>query len=209
MQEIENDLLVACPVSAISEYKDGLDFDLAIIPRSWMFKIFFHQFSEERCVGIIFDDVSWRNNILEAIILGNSSALFAFAAHYEDCFVSFCHFSPRCVSADELTGRDFNAKLRGQLSSFFFGLTTAVYDKNVRSSKCEEVFEDEIQALNTYLHLDVVFVRPVEHLHRVLGFRYDFSFDEHAVNIKGESVDICDFQAALFRCHDTCRSVRD
>jgi hypothetical protein len=28
------DLLVACPVSAISEYKDGLDFDLAIIPRS-------------------------------------------------------------------------------------------------------------------------------------------------------------------------------
>jgi hypothetical protein len=44
-----------------------------------------------------------------------SSTFFVFAAHYEDCLVSFCHFSHRCVSADELTERDFNVKLRAQL----------------------------------------------------------------------------------------------
>ena len=139
--EIEDDLLVTCPISAVREDKDRLDFHFAVISRPGMRDFVLRQLPERSGMGIVLDDVAWRNDILKAVSFGNLSALLALPANDEDGLVFFRHLSHRCVSADELARRDFDVELGGQLyASFFFRLAAAVCDKDVWPDKQESAF---------------------------------------------------------------------
>ena len=98
-------------------------------------------------MGIVLDYVAWRDDILEAIPFSDLSAFLALSTDDEHSLVSLCHFSHRCVSADELAGRDFDVELGGQLNaSFFFCLATTVRDEDIRPVNQESVFMVDIRA---------------------------------------------------------------
>ena len=95
---------------------------------------FVGEFAEGSRMLIIFDNIARGNYILEAVAFCNFSALLALATYDEHSRVLLSHFSHGGVAADELTGRDFDVKLVGELyAPLLFRLASAVCDENVGS----------------------------------------------------------------------------
>jgi hypothetical protein len=133
-QEIENDLLIGSPISAVGKDKDGFDFSFAEVSGAGMLVFFFSKFAEWGSVLIVFDDVARGYNIFEAVAFGDLTALLALASNDENGVVPLSHFPHGGVAADELAGRNFHLELLAELhASFLLSLTATVCDKNIWS----------------------------------------------------------------------------
>lgn len=79
-------------------HKDSIDFGLREISLAGGGEFVLSQSPKWCGVGIIFDEITWSDNILEAITLGNLSTLLALATNDENSFILLNHFSHRGVA---------------------------------------------------------------------------------------------------------------
>jgi hypothetical protein len=134
-EQIENDLLVTSPISAVGEDKDGLNDSGGEIAIPRVVPLFLCQLSERCGVGVGLYDVARSDNILEAVTLGDNSALLSLAAHNENGLVRVSHLPHWRVTANELSRRDFDLHLLAELdTTFLFSLATSVGNENVRTA---------------------------------------------------------------------------
>jgi hypothetical protein len=131
-EEIEDDLLVAGPVATVCENEDGVDLDLVEVAQAGVIRFVLGQLPEGSRVLVVFDDVAWCHDVLEAVAFGDLSAFLAFATHDEDRLVLLGHFTHGRVAADELAGRHFHFELAAEVqAALFFCLASAVGDEDV------------------------------------------------------------------------------
>lgn len=114
-QAIKNDLLVTSPVTAVGKDEDGIDAKVLKIKVLGVVELLLGQFPERSGVLFRLDEVAGGDNILEAITLGNNSALLALATDDENSVVFFCHFPHRGVAADKLARGDLKLKLTAEI----------------------------------------------------------------------------------------------
>lgn len=198
-ENVEDDLLVTRPVPAVSEDEDSLDIDLAEVPIARVSIFLFRQLAERGGILIRLDDVSRRDDILEAVAFRDDAALLTLATDDEDSVVFLSHFSHGRVSADELPWRDFQLQLTAEVeTALLFGLPTAIGDENIWSKK-QEISTGSSSLPNSYppihgsLHFDSERVVAIQHLHGFdrLGDGLA-STDEDAIDIKREGILIRD-----------------
>jgi hypothetical protein len=135
-KQIKNDLLVTSPISAVGEDKDGLDDSGGEVAISRVVPLFFCQLPERCGIRVCLNDVARSDNILETVALSDVSALLALAAHDENGLVLVSHLPHGCVTANELSRRNFDLHLLAELdTAFLFGLATTISNENVRTAE--------------------------------------------------------------------------
>ena len=187
-EEIENDLLVACPISAIGKHEDGFDVGFRKVPRSGIIVFLFGQLTERSGVGIVLDDISWCDDVLEAVAFGNDTAFFALSTNDKHGIVFVCHFPHGRVAANELSWRNLDFELLAELdASFLFSLATTVGDKDIRAETCVSGRSNARGLVVS--HFDTICILAIENLH---GFDCFWdrttTTDEDTINIKRKSV---------------------
>lgn len=58
-QQVEDDLLIRCPIARIGEHEDGVNVDLSEVADSRVLVFFLCELAEGRSILVVFDDVSW------------------------------------------------------------------------------------------------------------------------------------------------------
>lgn len=114
-QAIKNDLLVTSPVTAVGKDEDGIDAKFLKIKILGIVEFLLGQFPERSGILFRLDEVAGSDNVLEAITLGNNSALLALATDDENSIIFLCHIPHRGVAADELARGDFKLKLTAEI----------------------------------------------------------------------------------------------
>jgi len=131
-EKIQDDLLVTGPVTAVGEDEDGLDLDVGEVASTRVLQLLLGHGAERRCVGVVLDDVSGGDDVLEAIALSDLATLVTFTTDDENGVVLVGHLLHGCVTANKLTRRDFNVKLFAELNaSLLLSLATTVCKENV------------------------------------------------------------------------------
>ncbi len=105
--EIENDLGVAGPISAVGKDEHCFDFDLAIVAFDRVLELLLGQLPEWGGVFVILYDISRSDDVFEPIALGNGATFLAFTTDNKDGMVLLGHIPHRCVATDELSRRHF------------------------------------------------------------------------------------------------------
>lgn len=190
-QQIEDDLLVTGPVSAISENEDSVDDDLVEVQFATAVEFLLRQLPERSYVLLRLDDITGGHHISEAVFLGDDAAFFTLAADYEDGLVCLGHLAHWCMSADELAGRDLDLQLATEIeAAFFFCLTATVCDEDIRSdmvSVC--ISEDKLKRL----HLHSIRILPINISHRIQRRRKRLAtLDKDAIDIESDRKFVCD-----------------
>ena len=189
-EQVQNNLLVAGPISAVGKDENSLDlgFGKVSLPRILLFVL--GERAKRRGVRVVFDDVARSHNILEAVALGDIPAFLAFAADNKNSVVFRCHLPHWCVATDELTGGNLDIKLFAQLdAALLLGLAAAVGDENVWTVRTLAIEPRATTRFATNVHLNSIGILAIEDLHGFNGFRDRVSTaDEDAVYVEGESV---------------------
>ena len=132
--KVEHDLNVASPVAGVGKDKDSVDNDVAELAGAGILVLLLGEFAEGSGGRVVLDDVSGSDNILEAVALGDLTALLAFATDDQNGAVGLGHLPHGSVTADELTWLDIALELAGQVATtLLFCLATAVGQENVRT----------------------------------------------------------------------------
>jgi hypothetical protein len=102
-EKIKNDLLITSPVTAVGKDEDGLNLDVLEVALTRVLQVVLGHGAERCGVGVVLDDVSRSDNVLEAIALSDLTALVALTTNDEDSVVFASHLLHGCVAANELT----------------------------------------------------------------------------------------------------------
>ena len=110
-EEIENDLLIPGPFSAVCEDEYGLDLMFPEVPCSGILQFLVCEFSEGRSVLVVFDDIAGCDHVFEAVAFSYVPALVALASNHEDGSILRCHLFHWRMAADKLPRRDLQLEL--------------------------------------------------------------------------------------------------
>jgi hypothetical protein len=135
--QVEHNLDIASPVSAVSKDEDSLDLDLGeVTVSSGVLELICGQLSERSSGGVVLDNVSWSHDILEAVTFSHLATLLTLATNDKDRPILGNHFLHRSMTTDELRRGDFNVKLAGQIdASLGLCFSTTVREKDIWSEK--------------------------------------------------------------------------
>lgn len=132
LEEVHDDLDVGGVVTAVGEDHDGFDVDLAEVAGTGSLALLIGEDAVWGDGGVPGDDVVGDDNVLEAVLLGNLTALVALTTDDEDGLVVLGQGTHGSVRLDELLGRDGVVEDLGELvDTSLLGLTGTVGKEDV------------------------------------------------------------------------------
>jgi hypothetical protein len=130
---VEHDLDVAGPVTRVGEDKDSVNGNVCEVSLTGVAVLLGSKLAERSGSSVVLNNVARSYNILEAIALGNMSALLALTTDNKNGAILLSHLPHRGVTADELARFDVTLELtREIIASLLLGLATTVGEEDVR-----------------------------------------------------------------------------
>src|SRR6478752_6329264 len=108
---VEHDLNVSSPIARVGEDKDSVDDNVREVSLTGVGMLLSGKLAEGSSSGVVLDDITRCDNILEAIALSNMSALLALTTDDKDGAVLLSHLPHGSVAADELARLDVALEL--------------------------------------------------------------------------------------------------
>jgi hypothetical protein len=140
LQKVDDDLHVGSVVARVGEDHDGVDVDLGEVARARGGTLLISEDAEGSDRGVPSDDVVGDNNVLEAVLFSDLTALVAFTTNDEDSAVVLGKSSHGGVRLDELVDGNGVAENLGELlAARNLTLTGTVGKENVRDLDAELV----------------------------------------------------------------------
>lgn len=132
--EVEHDLDVASPITGVGEDENGINDNVVEVAVTGSSVLLRSELAERGSGRVVLDDITRGNDILEAVTLGNLTALLALTTNNQDSLVLLGHLPHGGVAADELTGLDVALELTGEVgAALLLSLAAAVGQEDVRS----------------------------------------------------------------------------
>jgi hypothetical protein len=135
--KVDDDLEIAGPVAGVGKYKDSLDGDIAEVSLFGVAQLLRGKLTERSRGAVGLDNVTRSHDILEAVTFGDGATFLTLTANDKHGAVLGGHLRHGCVAANELSGRDINLELLGEISAALsLGLTTAIGQEDIRTAAC-------------------------------------------------------------------------